>query len=305
VKGEGQQPQKETAVFQFVKKSVIMVALALVSVVVAERPVAAQFDWTPPKISLPDISLPDIKVGGFTGYKTNKFDLMNQVSAGGWAVAWADDISETDAAQGIVAGGVSIALDNPEPFLEWVRELASRTVTSLANDAQQKFPAFLKDQIQSLAADAIRAGVQGHNPTAVLRNYDTVDFKAGVIVYSGGNYLAGNLVTPTGGLKPYIALRWRGSRNTNPGQEVVVSPLAQRTSFSIVNRTQYNVSFSLGSKNFMLNKGASGNYWVTGPSPAIRIWQVGSGYRDFSLANGGAYAFQVNPQTGQIENAYR
>lgn len=154
---------------------------------------------------------------GYTGYKTNKFDLMNNVASGGWKVAWADDVTETDAAKGVVAAGVSVYLENPGPFLEWVRSLVRRTIDSLRDDAKRQFPAYMENQLKSLAADAIRSAIQGRSANEVLRRYDTFDFKAGAIRYSGGNYLEGQLITPTFGIKPYIAIRWRGSTGGNTG----------------------------------------------------------------------------------------
>jgi hypothetical protein len=78
-----------------------------------------------------------------------------------------------------------------------------------------------------------------------------------------------------------------------------------RIDFSILNRTSYNVSFSLGTNHYVLKSGQLGNYWTTMPNPMVRIWQIGGRHLDFTLANHGSYAFQVNPQTGKIQNYYR
>ena len=47
-------------------------------------------------------------------------------------MAWADDISETDVARGLIAGGVSIYSGNPAPFYSWLDRLINRTVVSLS-----------------------------------------------------------------------------------------------------------------------------------------------------------------------------
>jgi len=50
-------------------------------------------DWIPelPPIKKPVIKLPPVSCG-FTGYKTNKFDLKVNVESGGWVAAWSDGI---------------------------------------------------------------------------------------------------------------------------------------------------------------------------------------------------------------------
>lgn len=264
----------------------------------------------------PDQILPD------SGYRSNKTSLMNNVAAGGWAVAWSDDITETDAGEGIVAAGVSIATDEPGPFMAWIQDLIDRTIDTLEDSAQQVFPTYLESQLETLAADAIRAAVQGNSENNVLRSFDTLDFKAGCIAYSGGNFVLGNNVAPTGGLKPYVGIRWRGSANnkagnsnpgpspgdpSNPGPTPMPDPgtaANPRIDFTIVNLTQYKVSFNLGSNNFVLNSQQTGNYWSTEPNPTVNIVQLDGTTLSFRLADKGSYAFQVDPQSGKIENYY-
>jgi hypothetical protein len=149
------------------------------------------------------------------GYETNKFDLKAGVEGGGWTAAWADDISETDVAQGLVAGGISIYSANPAPFIEWVEELVRRTIDSLSTSIQERFSQRVREQANQLAAEAIKAAVQGQSANEVLRQFDTVDFKAGAIKYGGRNYCKGFkqdvTLSRTWGMKPYVAFRWRGS----------------------------------------------------------------------------------------------
>ena len=162
-------------------------------------------------------------LGQVGGYETNKFDLKRGVEAGGWVVAWSDDISETDVAEGVVAGGVSVFAENPGPFLEWVNNLVERTINSLEQDAQNQFPAAIRAEVQGLAADVIKAAISGKDARQVFRQYDTVDFKAGAIRYSGRNWIPNPFtgekitVSRTWGMKPYVAFRWRSSTNPGPG----------------------------------------------------------------------------------------
>lgn len=151
------------------------------------------------------------------GYQTNKFDLKSRVETDGWVAAWGQDVSETDAAEGVVAAGVSVFGANPEAFPLWVDQLVDRTLTSLGNDARERFTAEAYKQVQGLAREAIATAIRGKSANEVLRNYDTIDFKAGAIQYSGRNYIGSVNVSRTWGLKPYVAFRVRGSAKKNTG----------------------------------------------------------------------------------------
>lgn len=140
-------------------------------------------------------------------YRTNKFALKSEIETGGWVVAWADDMSETDAIQGVVAAGVSVYTANPAPFIEWVRQLVDRTISSLTASARERFSQELRSQAERFTREAIEAAIRGRNANEVLRQFDTVDFKAGAIKYSGGNYLGNQIISRTWGLKPYVAFR--------------------------------------------------------------------------------------------------
>lgn len=144
-----------------------------------------------------------------TGYETNKFDLKADQERGWTAVAWSDDITETDVARGLVSAGVSVYTANPAPFLAWVEHLVERTISSLGQSARDRFPRAIMGQVRSLAADTIRAAIQGQSAREVLRNYDTVDFKAGAIRYSGRNWIdvpfrGRQTVSRTWGMKPSL-----------------------------------------------------------------------------------------------------
>ncbi|PFB89778.1 hypothetical protein CN273_00065 [Bacillus thuringiensis] len=146
---------------------------------------------------------------GYTGYKTNKFDLKKNKESGGWTAGWAQDIAEKDVAQGVVAAGVSVASSNPAPFYAWIQNLVNRTISSLKKDVQRKFTPEIRKQINQLTAEVIKKAIQGKNPREVLKKYDTFDFKAGAIKYSGKNMLCGKTISSTWGMKPYLAFRIR------------------------------------------------------------------------------------------------
>ncbi|NUM34507.1 MAG: hypothetical protein HUU50_08185 [Candidatus Brocadiae bacterium] len=148
-------------------------------------------------------------------YESNKDSEKAKVENGGWCVAWADDVSETDVARGIVSVAGSISVGNPGPFYAWIENLADRTIASLGHSAASKMPGYIKNQAKELARDIIKAAVQGKGAKEAFKNFDTVDFKAGAIKYSGTNYqkIGGKKITlsKTWGIKPYVAFRWRSS----------------------------------------------------------------------------------------------
>lgn len=145
-------------------------------------------------------------------YETNKFDLKAEVDGGGWTTSWADDISETDAAQGVVAGGVSIYTANSGPFIVWVEQLVQRTVNSISADLTGN----ALQEAEKLARQVIYDAVSGKSSREITKQFDTVDFKAGAIQYSGRNLLGGQTVSTTWGLKPYVAFRVRPSSPPAP-----------------------------------------------------------------------------------------
>ncbi|MFS8215530.1 MULTISPECIES: hypothetical protein [Paenibacillus] len=164
-----------------------------------------------PEIKMPEIKVPEVRIGRSTGYRSNKDERKAQVEAGPppWTLAWADDISETDAALGLVAAGVSVASANPGPFLAWIEELLRSTLETLRASAAEKFPAEIQNDMKAFAADAIRLAISGKNPNEAAKAYDTIDFKAGAIKYEGKNVALGHVISRTWGMKPYVGFRLR------------------------------------------------------------------------------------------------
>ena len=156
------------------------------------------------------------QLGVDAGYQTNKFELKSAVEAEGWVVAWGEDVTERDAAQGVVAAGVSIYSANPAPFVEWCNQLVERTVNSVVADGKRQFPTAIRGQVRDLANQVIKEALQGKDARQVFRRFDTVDFKAGAIRYSGRNYIGDRTIDTTWGIKPFVAFRWRGSNENVP-----------------------------------------------------------------------------------------
>lgn len=152
-----------------------------------------------------------------TGYESNKGDLKKDVVEGGWKAAWADDITETDAAEGLVAAGVSIYSGNPATFYAWVDALVKRTITSLQDSAASVAPE-IQSQIEDSASQAIKTALQGKSAHEVVKSFGQVDMKAGAIRYSGRNYIGDQTISRTWGLKPYVAIRVRAPGDNQPPQ---------------------------------------------------------------------------------------
>lgn len=146
-------------------------------------------------------------------YESNKPELKKKVEEGGWTVAWSDDISETDAAQGLVAAGISLYAANGEPFVAWVESLVARNIASLKKEVAAAFPDEAKKKAIELASKAIKEAIKKKDAKEITEQFGNIDFKAGIIKYSGRNYkkVGSKKVTisETWGLKPYVAFRLR------------------------------------------------------------------------------------------------
>jgi hypothetical protein len=239
-------------------------------------------------------------IGGFTGYDSNKPKLMDSVKSGGWKVAWADDVSETDVLEGVVAAGVSVYSGNPAAFLEWVRRLVNRTISSLVNSAQNRFPNEIRGQAERFAADIIRNAIRGQSPQEVFRRYGTVDFKAGAIKYSGANYLAGRVVTRTWGMKPYVAFRWSGSSNGGGGGSNSSGggggDGGNRIDYTISNDTNRTIQFQLPTGRwYTLRPGETRPYRNTGSNLRINIPNSRSG--TYALSSGRWHIIPLDSNT--------
>jgi hypothetical protein len=240
------------------------------------------------------------------GYQTNKFDLEAQVERGSWVVAWSDDIAESDALQGVVAAGVSIYSANPAPFTAWVDQLVDRTINSLGVSARERFPAEAKRQAERLAREAMSAAIRGQNANEVFRQFDTIDFKAGAIRYSGRNYAGNVTISRTWGMKLYVAFRVRGSG----GHEGNGSRPASGTIIvSFRNSTRYRVNFHLNGGRGLessIDPGRTVTYTMVvdpGVSPAVGINQLDGTRRSFAVSDGGRYEFKMRGR--EIHNYFR
>jgi len=189
------------------------------------------------------------RVGGFTGYRTNKFELREKVQQGGWIVAWGNDISETDLINGAVAAGVSVYSGNPIAFKAWVNQLVWETFYSLKKSLGKDVPPAVAQHAQQYAQQVLIDVIRRRSLRASMRRFDTVDFKAGMIQYEGGNYLGGRKVSPTGGFKPYVAFRWRGSADGgNAGRGGQGGSTSYRV--ELINPYRYAIHYSLNRKKF-------------------------------------------------------
>ncbi len=96
------------------------------------------------------------------------------------------------------------------------------------------------------------------------------------------------------------------------------TPAAKKTTvnYNVLNRvTKYNVAYAVvspGNKSVVAYlkpnsyTNCSCTFTMGAGTPKIRIYQVGGKPpRDFTVANGGKYAFQIKPSTGLIENFFR
>ncbi|MEM8721150.1 MAG: SH3 domain-containing protein [Cyanobacteria bacterium P01_G01_bin.39] len=181
------------------------------------------------------------------GYETNKFDKKALVEKNGWKASWADDISETDAARGAVAAGVSIYSANSAPFIAWVEQLVQRTLNTLSANLEGN----ARKEAEKLARQIIYDAVSGKSAKEITKQFDTIDFKAGAIKYSGRNYIGNQTISRTWGIKPYVAFRVRSS-NPQPGlnPNSTISPI---TTPKIPKRSTCKIAFAYDSNDSGVN----------------------------------------------------
>lgn len=153
------------------------------------------------------------KIAKCNGYETNKFDKKAKVEGGGWKVSWAKDISETDVLLGFVTAGVSV-YDGSTTFQVWAQNLVRRTISSLGEDV----PKNVKGELTTILKKVVFDAVTGRSAKNTFKQFNTFDFKAGAIKYSGRNRAFCNTISRTWGLKPYVAFKIRSSikKPSNP-----------------------------------------------------------------------------------------
>ena len=167
-------------------------------------------------------------------YQTNKFDKKAKVEGGGWTTSWAEDVSETDVGLGLVAVGVDIYGGGGSAFALWVENLVQRTVSSLGRDLS----ANVKKEATNIGMQIIREAIAGKSSKQIIRQFDTLDIKAGAIRYSGRNRepVFCNTISTTWGMKPYIAFRVRpSSDNTIKTSVAIVSSKVNRRVLDFTN----------------------------------------------------------------------
>lgn len=158
-------------------------------------------------------------LGGFTGYRTDKWDLMRQQEDGGWVVAYSQDITESDLAVGVIATILGV-------LPAWASHLVDRTMDSLQQDARERFSADLRDRLKRFVEEVFRAAINGRSARQAFDQFGRFDFKAGAIRYGGANYFLGNVISRTWGLKLYVGYRIRPMQ-VSPGPSPSPSSLLQ------------------------------------------------------------------------------
>lgn len=149
---------------------------------------------------------------GFTGYKDNRPKAKMKVARGSWVVAWSEPISETHAAEGTIAVGISVAVGNPGPFVAWALLLVERVVASIQGSMDKKLKSEVRDLLEDEAIYAVSEVLRGRSPSESKARFGNIDIKVGAITYWGGQYLCGEKTAPTFGRQIYVAVRLRNQK---------------------------------------------------------------------------------------------
>lgn len=151
-----------------------------------------------------------------TGYTSNKKSKQAAVKKGGWKVAWGKEINETHALNAAAAtyfsGGVG--------GTAYVTALLNESQVEMMKAVRQTGNVFTKDmqkELRNWAGRVISDSIKQRKPaSSTFKRHPQVDVKAGVMTYSGGNKLFGQVVAPTFGMIPYVAVRIRVPSGKDP-----------------------------------------------------------------------------------------
>jgi hypothetical protein len=161
-------------------------------------------------------------------YETDKWEIKEQIKAGGWKVAEGGELTETDVIQGVVAAGISIYTGNSAPFVAWLKALVTNCLSQLASNIQTQFTEAARQQAIAVAETTIRNLLSQKSSGAEFLNFGSIQFKAGVAKYMGRNRVwVPNLsleggywqtLSTTHAWQPYVAMRFvSSSPGTTPG----------------------------------------------------------------------------------------
>lgn len=163
-------------------------------------------------------------VGG--SYSTNKWEVKKDIEGSGtkkWYVAWGREINERDAADGVVAAGVSVFTGGAS-FTLWVENLVRTSILEMQRSIGKlaiSFERGFQDRMVAVAEKTISDGLRGKKPniSEIIESIG-IEMKAGVLKYSGANQVilpGGNDVTisRTFGYIPFVAVRLKNNNQIN------------------------------------------------------------------------------------------
>lgn len=165
-----------------------------------------------------------------TQFVTNRDVQQNNVAAGGWVVAYGDEFPETKLIEGAV-----IAYYAPDEIGPWMQKVISDSEKTLETNVQNKFTEEFQAQAEAFATEEINNLLQGKREGKDYMPNQQVEFKAGVVKYtghnkayipkvSGGGHQSGGYWVDahpfdTMSYQPYIAMKIKGG--AIPGQPII------------------------------------------------------------------------------------
>ncbi len=143
-------------------------------------------------------------------FAQRRWRAKEEVEAGGWQVAYGNELSEEEAARGLVAAGVSLQNSERETIRTWadtmLRQAIALMVSVRGPETADRFSSDEQRDARRFGVETIRDLLGSRTAGAQILNVGSIEFKAGVIEYRDRSRDYGRREVV---FMPYFALRSR------------------------------------------------------------------------------------------------
>ena len=253
-----------------------------------------------PSIHIPPINIQQINIDGvlnqFDGYKTDKWQVRENLERDGWWVAYGHEIAYPEYSGMCGAIAASVATGEPAPALAYLDFLIDESVDELETNAEQKFGEELQNLAKKVLIDALDDAIE-HGQIQTIKLQD-IEVQIGIATYTHSEF--GNATPNT--FQPYIRAKLIiGSTASNTSHVAVA-----RWVFQLENSTPEDVTVTVvagGSPTIILSKHKTSKtvYRDSAVNPNFHVvFSPGPGlpHKDYALiAN--AFPTTSEPSKGQ------
>lgn len=144
-------------------------------------------------------------------YQSNKKDIKKKIEQG-WIVAYGQEITEMDLADGVVAVGISVLSSNPAPFIKWVTELVNESISELEkNITSDETINKVKNDMVNFAIAKLKLIIINKKVEEASKIFGDFGIKVGLASYSGKNktniFGGDKTISTTNAWQPYIGIK--------------------------------------------------------------------------------------------------